>query len=65
VDYGLTSEFIRIGDAVKVKLTCYDNAYYRSMDPDFTFPEGVEQSPDGRPVLELPGLVKTNDFPIS
>jgi L-lysine 2,3-aminomutase len=65
VDYGLTSEFIREGDAVKVKLTCYDAAYYRSMDPDFSFPVGVAEDPDGRPVLELPGLVKTNDFPIS
>lgn len=65
VDYGLTSAFIREGHAVKVKLTCYDAAYYRSMDPDFVFPAGVEEAPDGRPVLALPGLVKTNDFPIS
>jgi len=65
VDYGLTSAFIREGHAVKVKLTCYDAAYYRSMDPDFVFPAGVEQDPDGCPVLPLPGLVKTNDFPIS
>ena len=65
VDYGLTSTFIREGDAVKVKLTCYDAAYYRSMDPDFVFPSGVEEASDGRPVLALPGLVKTNDFPIS
>ncbi len=65
VDYGLTSEFIREGDAVKVKLTCYDEAYYRFMSPDFVFPAGVEKSLDGRPVLALPGLVKTNDFPIS
>ena len=65
VDYGLTSVFIREGDAVKVKLTCYNAAYYRAMDPDFVFPEGVEEASDGRPVLALPGLVKTNDFPIS
>ena len=65
VDYGLTSEFIREGDAVKVKLTCYDTAYYQSMDSDFAFPEGVEQDLDGWPVLALPGLVKTNDFSIS
>ncbi len=65
VDYGLTSAFVREGDAVKVKLTCYDAAYYRAMDPDFVFPAGVEEASDGRPVLELPGLVKTNDFPIS
>ena len=65
VDYGLTSAFIREGDAVKVTLTCYDAAYYRSMDPDFVFPADVEQDPDGRPVLALPGLIKTNDFPIS
>ncbi|GAB6146840.1 radical SAM protein [Desulfocicer niacini] len=65
VDYGLTSVFIREGDAVKVKLTCYNAAYYRAMDPDFVFPEGVEEASDGRPVLVLPGLVKTNDFPIS
>ena len=65
VDYGLTSVFIREGDAVKVKLTCYDTNYYRSMDPDFVFPAGVETDSQGQPVLPLPGLVKTNDFPIS
>ena len=65
VDYGLTSQFIREQDVVKVTLTCYDKDYYSSMDPEFAFPAGVEEDPHGRPVLELPGLIKTNDFPIS
>ncbi|SMD04526.1 L-lysine 2,3-aminomutase (EF-P beta-lysylation pathway) [Desulfocicer vacuolatum DSM 3385] len=65
VDYGLTSQFIRQGDALKIKLTCYDTDYYRSMDPRFCFPKGVDQDLDGHPVMELPGFVKTNDFPIS
>ena len=65
VDYGLTSQFIRKGDGVKVMLTCYDDAYYRRMDKDFLFPPEVEQDADGRPILDLPGLIKTNDFPIS
>jgi len=65
VDYGLTSELIREGDAVKVKITCYDTNYYRTMDPAFALPAGVGVDSHDRPVLDLPGFIKTNDFPIS
>ncbi|MFN2437283.1 MAG: lysine 2,3-aminomutase, partial [Desulfotignum sp.] len=65
VDYGLTSSFIREGDAVKVKLGCYDEVYYKSMDPQFQYPEGVTVSDDGHPVVPVPGMIKTNDFVVS
>ncbi|MEE4362311.1 MAG: radical SAM protein [Desulfotignum sp.] len=65
VDYGLTSSFIREGDAVKVKLGCYDAVYYKSMDPQFQYPEGVVVSDDGHPVVPVSGMIKTNDFVVS
>jgi len=65
VDYGLTSSFIREGDAVKVKLDCYDEVYYKNMDPLFQYPEGVTVSDDGHPVVPVPGMIKTNDFVVS
>ena len=65
VDYGLTSTFIREGNALKLKLSCYDDAYFKSMDPHFSFPSNVESDPDGSPVVEVSGMIKTNNFPIS
>jgi hypothetical protein len=35
------------------------------MDENFVFPEGVNTGTDGNPVVIVPGLIKTNDFPIS
>ena len=65
VDYGLTSRFVREGDSLKIKLSCYDESYYKTMDENFIFPQGVELGKDGNPVVTVPGLVKTNDFPVS
>jgi lysine 2,3-aminomutase len=65
VDYGLTSSFAREKDAVKITLTCYDQAYYTSMEPGFRFPDDVTVSRDGHPVVMVPGLIKTNDFVVS
>ena len=65
VDYGLTCSFIRDGDAVQVKLGCYDDTYYKSMDTQFQYPEGVTVSDDGHPVVPVPGMIKTNDFVVS
>jgi lysine 2,3-aminomutase len=65
VDYGLTSSFVREKDAVKIKLNCYDQAYYTSMAPGFRFPDHVTVSQDGHPVVPVTGLIKTNDFVVS
>jgi lysine 2,3-aminomutase len=65
VDYGLTCSFIREGDAVQAKLGCYDEVYYKNMDPQFQYPEGVKVSDDGHPVVPVPGMIKTNDFVVS
>jgi len=65
VDYGLTSEFVREGDFLKIKLGCYDESYYKTMDGKYKFPESVDIGKGGNPVLAVLGLIKTNDFPIS
>ena len=65
VDYGLTSKFIRDGKSLKIKLGCYDESYYKTMDENFVFPEGVEIGADGKPMVIVSGLIKTNDFPVS
>ena len=65
VDYGLTSKFVREGDSLKIKLSCYDESYYKTMDVNFKFPEHVATGKDGNPMVTVPGLIKTNDFPIS
>lgn len=65
VDYGLTAKFMKTSREVKIKLGCYDESYYKSMDKNFVFPEGVDAGTDGNPVVIVPGLIKTNDFPIS
>ena len=35
------------------------------MAPDFTLPGEVELHGNGCPVVSVPGLMKTNDFPVS
>ncbi len=65
VDYGLTSKFVRDGDVLKIKLGCYDESYYKTMDENYVFPENVDIGKDRLPVIAVPGLIKTNDFPIS
>jgi len=65
VDYGLTSKFISDGKSLKIKLGCYDESYYKTMDENFVFPENVETCGAGNPVVSVSGLIKTNDFPVS
>nr|WP_244154257.1 radical SAM protein [Desulfospira joergensenii] len=65
VDYGLTSRFGKTGKEAEIKLNCYHESYYKAMDENFVFPEGIEISGDGCPVVRVPGLIKTNDFPVS
>lgn len=65
VDYGLTSSFVGQGEGVKIKLGCYDESYYKAMDENYVFPQGVEVGEDGLPMVIVSGLIKTNDFPVS
>ena len=65
VDYGLTAKFVRDGDTLKIKLGCYNESYYKTMDETFVFPRGVDTDEGGNPVVTVPGLIKTNDFPVS
>ncbi len=64
-DYGLTSTMERTGDGVKLTLGCFNLAYYKALDEGFEFPAGVEADEAGCPVVNVTGLLKTNDFPIS
>ncbi|MBF0259522.1 MAG: radical SAM protein [Desulfamplus sp.] len=64
VDYGLTSSFVHDNGDLKIKLGCYDLAYYKALDRDFVLPEGVSMD-DGHPVITLKGFIKTAGFPIS
>jgi L-lysine 2,3-aminomutase len=65
VDYGLSSTLKPDKEGgCKIKLDCYDKAYYLEMNPYYAFPQDTEFD-DEKPVVEIPGLVKNNDFPIS
>ncbi len=64
VDYGLNTSFIREEDSLKVKLLCYDTNYYKNLNDNFSFPDNIKIE-DDHPVVNVSGLIKTNDFPVS
>jgi len=64
VDYGLSSSFRHGTGGCKIKLDCYDKGYYREMNPSYSFAPELEWE-DEKPVIEVQGLVKTNNFRIS
>ncbi|MDF1525919.1 MAG: radical SAM protein [bacterium] len=65
VDYGLSSTLMPDEKrGCKIKLDCYDKAYYLEMNPYYAFSQDTEFD-DEKPVVEVTGLVKTNNFPIS
>lgn len=63
-DYGLTTDLLMESGLLKVKLRCYDTAYYTGLDHTFSYPESVRVD-DGHPVVPITGLRKTTEFPIS
>ncbi|MDM8536997.1 radical SAM protein [Desulfobacterales bacterium HSG17] len=65
VDYGLTSTFVFDNEQVKIKLGCYDLSYFKEMDDNFEFPQGIIADNDGYPVVPVSGLIKSNKFPVS
>ncbi len=64
VDYGLTSSFVNKNNELKIRLDCYDLSYYKGIDQNFSLPENVDLD-NGRPVVRVSGLIKTNNFSIS
>ena len=64
VDYGLSSSLLPGDKWCRLKLNCYDKAYYREMNPYYAFPQELHFD-DEKPVVEVPGLVKNNPFPVS
>ncbi len=64
-DFGLATEIIGEGDALKIKLLPYDRRYYEGIRADFSWPAGVQEADDGHPIAEITGLVKTTDFALS
>jgi len=58
VDYGLTSKFIETGEKGKIflKLLPYSIEYYKNIYPSYSWPEGVKEDDDGKPIIIVRGL---------
>ena len=65
VDFGLSSAFVGDGERLSVKLLPYDLSYFRGMSPDFTWPDGIREDADGKPIAPVAGLLKTTGFALS
>jgi L-lysine 2,3-aminomutase len=65
VDFGLSSTILGQDGNLSVKLLPYDLSYFSAMQPDFTWPAGIEEDVDGKPVVPVAGLRKTTDFALS
>jgi L-lysine 2,3-aminomutase len=62
VDFGLTSKLYRENGRFSARLSPYNLEYYRQMEPDFQWPEGVGTDPDGAPVAPVEGLSDSGNF---
>ncbi len=65
VDFGLSSRFEGGDSDLSLKLLPYDLAYFKALDPNFSWPAQVSEDADGHPVIPVKGLVKTTDFALS
>jgi L-lysine 2,3-aminomutase len=65
VDFGLTSKMIGDNGRVAVKLLPYDLAYFKGMEPAFSWPSSVKVDEDGKPIVAVAGLTNSTDFFIS
>ena len=65
VDFGLTSTITGEGSNLQVKLAPYTLSYYRSLSPDFTWPQSTTIAEDGHPIVPMTGLIKTTTHPLS
>ncbi|MBN1930129.1 MAG: radical SAM protein [Desulfobacterales bacterium] len=62
VDFGLTSKLYRDGEKLWVKLLPYVFDYYRSMDPNFFWPQDVTINDRGHPIIEIEGVQTSSNF---
>lgn len=62
VDFGLTSTLLKQNGHLKLKLRPYSLSYFQDMDPSFRWPENVETSTDGIPIVTINGLTDTGGF---
>ena len=65
VDFGLSSTILGQAGDLSVKLLPYDRSYFTAMQPDFTWPAGIKEDVDGKPVVPVAGLLKITDFALS
>jgi L-lysine 2,3-aminomutase len=64
VDFGLSSEVVGAGEdgTVSIRIFPYHLAYFRRMDPEYDWPEGITTDPEGHPIVSVPGIRKTPEF---
>ncbi|MGD8720848.1 MAG: radical SAM protein [Desulfobacterales bacterium] len=62
VDFGLTARLLKENGKVWVRLLPFDWAYYRRMDPNFSWPAGLLVDAGGRPVVAVDGLKASSGF---
>ena len=65
VDFGLSSAIAGEGNNLSVKLLPYELSYFKSLSPDFTWPDGITEDVDEKPIVPVTGLVKTTAFALS
>jgi len=65
VDFGLSSTIVGEGENLSVKLLPYGFSYFKSISPDFTWPDDVKEDVDGKPIVSVAGLLKKTDFALS
>ncbi|MCF8063273.1 MAG: radical SAM protein, partial [Deltaproteobacteria bacterium] len=65
VDFGLSSRLAARDGGLLARRLPYDLAYFRAMDPGYTWPEGVATDEDGRPMVPVPGLISRTGFMVS
>jgi len=62
VDFGLTSKISTDNGQMRLTLLPYTLGNYKSMDPEYAWPEHITTDDDGHPVLPISGLINTGDF---
>jgi len=65
VDFGLSSTIVGEVENLSVKLLPYELSYFKAISPGFTWPDGIKEDVDGKPIVPVAGLVKTTDFALS
>lgn len=65
VDFGLSSTIVGEGENLSVKLLPYELSYFKTISPNFTWPDDIKEDVDGNPIVSVAGLLKTTDFALS